>query len=46
MRRGIFGIVAAVSILSACATPQTAPRGAAGPVEVKIIAFNDFHGAL
>jgi 5'-nucleotidase len=44
-KRGIFGILAALAVLSACATPQAAPRAAA-PVEVKIIAFNDFHGAL
>lgn len=45
MGRRFLGILAALAALSACATPQTAPRGAA-PVEVKIIAFNDFHGAL
>ncbi len=45
VKRGMFGMLAALAALSACATPQGAPRGFA-PVEVKIIAFNDFHGAL
>lgn len=35
----------ALSALSACATVPRAHQAAA-PVEVKIIAFNDFHGAL
>ncbi|HKT85681.1 MAG TPA: bifunctional metallophosphatase/5'-nucleotidase [Novosphingobium sp.] len=34
-----------VSLAAACAAPQTA-RHAAAPVEVGIIAINDFHGAL
>jgi 5'-nucleotidase len=43
MRRwlAILGLAA----LSACATPRAGERGAE-PVRVKIIAFNDFHGAL
>jgi 5'-nucleotidase len=36
---------AATLALGACAAPM-AERGAAGPVEVKLIAFNDFHGNL
>lgn len=45
VKRGMFAMLAVLAALSACATPQGAPRGVA-PVEVKIIAFNDFHGAL
>ncbi|MBX3561527.1 MAG: bifunctional metallophosphatase/5'-nucleotidase [Sphingomonas sp.] len=45
VKRSMFGMLAALAALSACATPQSAPRAPA-PVEVKIIAFNDFHGAL
>lgn len=43
MRRwlAILGLAA----LSACATPRAAEHGAA-PIQVRIIAFNDFHGAL
>jgi 5'-nucleotidase len=36
---------AAILLLSACASTRESGRGAA-PVEVKIIAFNDFHGNL
>jgi 5'-nucleotidase len=40
-----LSILLAVSTLTACATPRT-ERQATGPVAVKIIALNDFHGAL
>ena len=43
MRRWLA--ILALAALSACATPRAGERSAA-PVEVKIIAFNDFHGAL
>lgn len=43
MRRWLA--ILALAALSACATPRAGERPAA-PVEVKIIAFNDFHGAL
>ncbi len=34
-------------VLAACATPAGTPRAAAdGPLKVKLIAFNDFHGNL
>jgi 5'-nucleotidase len=38
-------IMLALALLSACATPRTAGQPA-GRVAVKIIALNDFHGAL
>lgn len=41
----LLAAAAALAGLSACATTEGAPR-AAGPVEVKLIAFNDFHGNL
>ena len=37
--------LALLAVLAGCATPQTASRTAA-PVPVRIIGFNDFHGAL
>lgn len=37
--------ICALALLGACATSRTGQR-AAGPVEVGIIALNDFHGAL
>lgn len=43
MRRIIA--IAALSLFTACAGPMASERHA-GPVRVKIIAFNDFHGAL
>jgi 5'-nucleotidase len=39
-----LGAAALLLALGGCAT--TADRGPAGPVEVKLIAFNDFHGNL
>jgi len=41
-----IAFVAALAALSACAAPMAAPQHSAAPVRVKIIAFNDFHGAL
>lgn len=41
--------LAAIAFLAACATPQTGHQASApatAPVEVGIIAINDFHGAL
>ena len=43
MRTRVLAAAAALA-LGGCAT--TAPRGPAAPVEVKLIAFNDFHGNL
>ncbi len=37
--------IAILLALAGCAAPRAA-GGGAGPVEIKIIAFNDFHGAL
>jgi len=48
-RRARLGSVAgAALLLAACAGPATAPRSAIveGPLKVKLIAFNDFHGNL
>ena len=44
MRR--FKILALGLPLAACATVPAAPPPAAAPVEVQILAFNDFHGNL
>ncbi|MEO7787400.1 MAG: bifunctional metallophosphatase/5'-nucleotidase [Sphingomicrobium sp.] len=42
-----FSIVALGSLLAACAAPQVATRPAThAPIEVQILAFNDFHGNL
>jgi 5''-nucleotidase/2'',3''-cyclic phosphodiesterase and related esterases len=44
-----FAPLAAIAFLAACAAPQTSPVASAPPVrpvEVGIIAINDFHGAL
>lgn len=43
MRRWLA--IIALGALSACATPRAADRGS-DPIRVKIIGFNDFHGAL
>jgi 5'-nucleotidase len=40
------GMVAALLALAGCAAARPAAPVAAAPVEVRIIAFNDFHGAL
>jgi len=42
--RTLFAIAVSL-VLAACATPQVADTASA-PVSVRIIAFNDFHGAL
>jgi 5'-nucleotidase len=46
MRLKLLGIIA---LLSGCAAPQTAtriPSSSVSPVEVQILAFNDFHGNI
>ncbi|MFN3389864.1 MAG: metallophosphoesterase, partial [Allosphingosinicella sp.] len=45
MRMRLLAAAAALAGLSGCATTDMAPEAAA-PVEVKLIAFNDFHGNL
>ena len=46
MRLKLLGLMA---LLSGCATPQTAtriPSSSVSPLEVQILAFNDFHGNI
>ena len=41
-----FGVLAGVVALAGCATPQTHAPVASAPIEVQILAINDFHGNI
>ena len=46
MRVKLFAAVAAITGLAGCATTPASRERLSAPVEVKLIAFNDFHGNL
>jgi len=46
MRLPLALLTLVAALVTGCATPPPAPPAASGPVKVKILAINDFHGNL
>ena len=42
----LIPLAASIAVLGACTTVRDGPQTSAGPVTVKIVGLNDFHGNL